>query len=512
MTTLHAPLSAIGLVASLFVTTAVAQVSDSPEVPNDDLRTNEALVMLDYQVIKVPGDAPIDLLGLHLYSKVREGLYIGAGAYAPHVKGEYGGFMAFDAGAHFRHRISGSLFATADLSVGGGGGGRSVEQSRVLSGTGGFAKASLGLAYDFGRFAVGAGVTRMKFRKSSIDSTQANVFMTIPYSHLTGAFSRHGEALTATDDSRADAEVGENMVTASLDNLRQIDPQGTNKGVIRTVDLQYSHFFSPDNYWFLALGVGYAGLPIYNQILGGVGRRMPLSQDLSVYAQLGMGSGGYAPALIDTGPGLLVYPKVSLEYALTRNLGLTLSVGYLSAPKASSRNQTYALALTQHFGLGGIEGGGGTSDPTRWHGLRLSAFHQTQFNVRYRALNGSNLQMGGVQVDKQLRGPWYLSMQAAVAYNDYFGYPGYGEILAGVGLQTHAGSLGPLQLFGQLMAGANVHGPGVKISGGMRYLLNDRVSLHLAAGQITTRSSTGGRFSANSLGIGLDYRFAVPSR
>lgn len=501
-------LTAAGLAAGLFTSLAAAQLA--PASSGEAMRSNEALLMLDYQVIKVPGDAPIDLMGFHVHSKVRDGLYLGAGVYAPHMEGEYGGFMAFDVGAHVRHRLSGPWFATADLSAGGGGGGRSVAQSTVLSGTGGFVKASLGVAYDLGSFALGAGATRMKFRRSLIDSTQANLFVTIPYTYLTGAFSRHGEALSAVDDRRAASDMGENSLTVTLDNFRQIDPQGSNKGAVRTVDLQYAHFFSPDAYWFAALGVGYSGLPIYNQMLGGVGRRVRLSQNLSLSAQLGVGSGGYAPELIDTGPGLLVYPKLSLDYALTPSLSLGLSTGYLSAPKASSRNQTYGIALVQHLRSGAAPGSGGSA--ATWRGFRVSLFQQTELNLRYRGIDRSNLHLIGIQVDTPLGGRWYLPVQAAVAYSDYLGYPGYGELLAGIGVQTQAGPSDRLQFFGQVMGGANVHGLGAKLSGGMRYLLDDRLSLHLAAGHIETRKSDGRRFSADSLGIGLDYRFAVPIR
>jgi hypothetical protein len=500
--------SSIALATGLLAGTAAAQGPASPA--GEPMKTNEALLMLDYQVIKVPGDAPLDLMGFHVLGKVRDGVYLGAGVYAPHVRGEYGGFMAFDVGAHLRYRLAGPWFATADLSGGGGGGGRSIAQSKLLSGTGGFVKGSVGLAYDLGPFAVGASATRMKFRQSLIDSTQANLFVTIPYTYLTGAFGRHGEPLSEADDRRAAAEMGENMLTVSLDNFRQIDPQGSNKDTVRTADMQYSHFFAPDAYWFAALGVGYRGLPIYNQMLGGVGGRVRLTQGLTLYGQVGIGSGGYAPELIDTGPGLLVYPKVALEYALTPSLGLALSVGYLSAPEASSRNQTYALALTQHLRSGASQGSGDA--PATWRGFRVSLFQQTEFNLRYRDIARENLQMVGIQVDTPLGGSWYLPVQAAVAYSDYLGYPGYGELLAGVGLQTRAGPDTRMQFFGQLMGGANVHGLGFKGSAGLRYLLGDRLSVHLTAGHIETRKSDGTRFSADSLGIGLDYRFAVPMR
>jgi hypothetical protein len=498
-------LCSLALAASLIAGTAAAQDG------GDTLRRNEALLMFDYQVIKVPGDAPIDLLGFHLHSKVGEGLYLGAGVYAPHVKGEYGGFMAFDVGAHYRHRLVGKWFVTADASVGGGGGGRTIEQSTELSGTGGFAKASLGLGYDFGPFLLGLSATRMKFRESLIDSTQANVFLTIPYSYLTGAFGRHGEPLSADEDRRTGAEMGENMLTVTLDNFQQIDPQGSNKDTIRTADLQFSHFFSRDSYWFGALGVGYSGLPIYNQMLGGVGRRVRLARDLNAYGQIGLGSGGYAPELIDTGPGLLVYPKLAVEYEITRSLGLALSAGYLAAPKATSRNWTWGLALIQHLRSGDT---GDASASATWRGFRVSIFHQTEMGVRYRDIDRENLQMIGLQIDTPLGGPWYLPLQAAVATSDYLGYPGYGELLAGIGLesQIRPGPASRLQWFGQVMGGANVHGLGLKAGGGLRWILDDRLSLHLAVGAIETRKSDDRRFTAHSVGVGLDYRFAVPMR
>ena len=495
----------------MIVGAALAQTAEPTASAETSIQEKDGLIMLDYQVLKVPGEAPIDLLGFHLAHRVSERLFLGVGAYAPHVKGQYGGFMTMDVGAHFRHRLSGPWSLTADLAGGGGGGGRSIAQSRVLSGTGGYARAAVGLAYDLGPLTIGAGVSRMKFRKSLIDSTQANLFVTVPYSYLSGAYSRHGDPLSSGEAQRTSGEAGENLLTLSMDNLRQLDPQGTNKGTIRTAEVQYSHFFSPDTYWFGAVGVGYAGLPIYNQVLGGVGRRVRLSPNLNLYAQLGMGSGGYAPEIVDTGPGLLVYPKVALEYMLGRDLGLALSVGYLAAPKGSSRNQTYALALTHH--LGSVRGAADDSGlAARWSGFRVSTFQQTEFNVRYRGQDRSPLRMVGVQVDKALNDTWYLPFQTAVAYNDYLGYPGYGEVLAGLGVQSAVGPGNGMQFFGQLMGGANVHGKGVKLSAGVRYLFNDRLSMHLAAGQTVTQGSGDRRFSASSLAVGVDYRFAVPGR
>ncbi len=489
--------------------TALAQAPATASAESGGLRSNRGLLMLEYQSIRVPGDQPIDLMGFHVYNQVLEGLYLGAGFSAPLFKGAYGGFMVADIGAHLRRRLAGPWFATAGLSAGGGGGGRSVEHSKVLSGTGGFAKGYLGLGYDFGDFSVGASASKLKFRQSAINGTQANLFMEIAYSFLTGSYAGHGQPLLPADDRRAGQVLGENMLSLTLDNYRQINPQGSNKSLLGIADLQYAHFFSQDSYWFAALGLGYRGRPLYNQLLGGLGQRLRLTRDVTLYGQLGVGSGGYAPEVIDTHSGLLLYPKLSAELALTRDLGLALSVGYLSAPNGSSRNQTIGLALVQHLRSGQ---GADSASVASWQGLRVSVFHQTDYHLRYRDSDVPSLQMMGLQLDMPLGQRWYLPLQAAGAYNAYRGYPGYAEILAGIGVQTLAGPGDRLQAYGQLMGGANVHGKAAKLSAGARYILNDRLALSLTAGHIAARDAAGMRFGSDNLAFGLDYRFAIPTR
>jgi hypothetical protein len=499
----------VGLITGV---AADAAESDSRAPAESRLRPAEGMIMLDYQVIRVPGDKPIDLMGFHVYNQVADWLYLGVGAYAPLVRGAYGGFMAFDVGAHVQQRLSAQVFATAGLSGGGGGGGKDVEQAKALSGTGAYFKGYVGLGYDFGNFAIGANVAKMKFRHSAINGTQANAFVEIPYTYFTGSLTQHGQTLSPADSRRAAEGSGESMLTLALDNFRQIRPEGSYKGTLNVADLQYAHFYARDTYWYAGLGVGYHGLPLYNQLLGGVGQRVRLSPHFSVYGQLGIGSGGYSSDLINTHTGLLFYPKFSAEYAVTPDLGLSLSAGYLAAPKGTSKNLTYGLALTHHLSAGG-GGAAAISDsavrPT-YRGFRVSVFQQTDFAVRYRGNNLVPLQMLGTQVDLLVNDRWYLPLQAAVACNAYQGYPGYGELLIGIGVQTRTSPGERFQLFGQLLAGTNAHGPAVRANAGLRYGLSDRLALDLAAGRIEARRSTGQRFSANSLSLGLDYRFSIP--
>ncbi|HXH64732.1 MAG TPA: hypothetical protein VNH42_04385, partial [Mariprofundaceae bacterium] len=105
------------------------------------LRKAKGLIMLDYEVIPVPGNPSLDLLGAHYLHQLNPWLYLGLGLHGPLVYGKYGGFMIVDATIHAQHRLFDHAFIDAGASVGGGGGGSSIEQSKLLSGTGGFVKA-----------------------------------------------------------------------------------------------------------------------------------------------------------------------------------------------------------------------------------------------------------------------------------------------------------------------------------------------------------------------------------
>lgn len=505
------PFARLRLLSLALLAAAACQVraQASSESAPSGLRRSEGLLSLEYQTLRVPGDEPLDLAGWHAWQQLSDGVYAGAGFYAPLFRGAYGGFVAADLGVHLRRRLGGPWVGMASLSVGGGGGGRSVEHSKLLSGTGGFAKGDLSLGYDVGALTVGAGVSRLKFRGAALDGSQWRVFVDMPFSTLTGSHAAHGQALSPADDARAGREMGETLLTLGLDNYHQRSPQGSNRSTISLADLQFSHFLSQDTYWFASLGMGWRGLPLYNQLLGGLGQRWRLTPAVTLYGQLGLGSGGYSPDVIDTRSGLLVYPKVSAELALGRDLGLAVSVGAMAAPRGSSRNETFGLSLTRHLRSGGSVASDG---PAVYQGLRLSVLHQSDLHVDYREERRPSVQMLGLQLDLPLSPRWYLPLQASGAYTAYLGYPGYAEILGGLGVQTLAPAGERWQGFAQLMAGANVHGKAGKASAGLRYLIDDRLALSLSLGRVQARSAGGGRFVADNVGLGLDYRFSVPAR
>ncbi|RQP21424.1 porin family protein [Piscinibacter terrae] len=475
------------------------------------------VVMLDYQAIKVEGYPSIDLVGFHVLNKFNDWLSVGVGGHAPLFKGDYGGFMAFDATVHAERRLFGNLSAAAGLSLGGGGGGKNVEQSKIISGSGGFTKGYVGLGYRFSDLSVGLTYSRIRFTGSVIDGSQFGLYVQAPFSYAVGPYEDAGRSVSASPASGAaasDPSVN-NTVSFGLDNIIQIHPKGTSKQVVNLVDAQYNHFVTPHTYLLFGGSVGYHGLAGYNQVFGGVGYRQVHTSRLSSNVQLAVGSGGYAPEKIDTGPGLLIYPKLSTEYRFSDTFGLALSAGYLYAPRGSSRNVTLGASLVYH----GTPNGGSPGDsPARemsYRGHRFHTFLQTGFNTQVGDRDQGKLKLLSVQIDNLLRDNLYIPIQGSIAYGPYLGYPGYGEVLTGLGVQSRYSPGDTFQTFAQVLVGTNIHGLIARPSVGVNLGLSDRFALYGQVGGAVSLDSLGVypkkyKFRSTSIGVGVSYRFSLP--
>ncbi len=463
----------------------------------------EGLVVLDYQSIPIRGYPSIDLAGVHVLSKFNDWLYGGVGAHAPLFKGEYGGFMSFDATLHAQADVAGRLFADGGVSFGGGGGGNSIAQSRTISGSGAFIKGYAGLGWHFDDFSAGLDVSHVRFTQSVIRGTQLDVVVELPFSYAVGRYASTGRPAAAA------ATADQDTLMFGLDNFIQVKPKGTFKGTLDLADVQFNHFLDANTYALVEGSVGYRGLPIYNQLLGGVGYRAALSPRLALYSQVAVGSGGYDPQQFDTGPGLLVYPKVFGEYRVSDHVGLALSAGYLLAPRGTSRNVTVGAALNYHLsGLGAAAAG-------THHGYRIDVFQQSELDPRIGDRTQGPIRLLTTQVDDVVDANVYVPIQASIAYSRFLGYPGYGEALAGLGLQTAHAADRPFQGFAQLVAGINVHGVIVKPAVGVNWGLSDRLALYAQVGKTWSANVAHlypqrYRFDTTNVGLGLTYRFSLP--
>jgi hypothetical protein len=478
------------------------------------------MIMLDYEVIPIEGYAPIDLLGFHFYKQFTNWLYLGVGLHAPLVRGDYGGFMVFDVSIHAQQRLFWNLFADAGASLGGGGGGNSVEQSKIISGTGGFQKSYIGLGYDFTSFSAGVNLSRIRFAGSAIHNSQLDFYIQVPFSYYVGSYANSGDSLPSAQNSGRGSNFTkptENSIAIGLDNIIQIKPEGSYRETINLVDVQFIHFMTDRGYVFFEGGVGYHGLPMYNQVFGGIGYKYSYSPRVNVRSQLGLGSGGYAPEKINTGSGLLLYPKLSAEYLLSNSLGISLSSGYLYAPTGSSRNLTLGASLNYHDSPEDSShvGGDATTD-VKYRGYRFHIFEQAEFSAKVGDGNQGTVKLLSVQIDNIIHKNFYVPFQLSAAYNEYLGYPGYGELLAGVGVQNEYTPRDPFQTFAQILVGANVNGIVVKPGAGINYGLSDQLAIYGQVGGtfsvINTSQHPNQKFRSPTVGLGLSYRFSLPHR
>ncbi len=483
-----------------------AFAADAPAAADAAPVHDDGLVVLDYQSIPIHGYPSIDLAGVHVLGKFNDWLYLGVGAHAPLFKGEYGGFMSFDVTAHAQHDITDRVFADAGLSYGGGGGGNTIAQSKIISGSGAFYKGYAGAGYRFDGFSLGVNASHIRFTDSVIHGTQVDVFFQMPFSYTSAPYASAGRPSTTL------REPDDDVLMLGLDNFIQVKPKGSYKGTIDLADVQFDHFIDPATYLFVEGSVGVHGLPIYNQLLGGVGVRARLGPRLNAYAQLGVGSGGYDPEKFDTGPGLLVYPKVFGEYRLGDNVGLALSAGYLFAPRATVRNVTVGAALDFHLGGAGSGGAAGREND----GYRIDIFPQSELHPKIGDRTQGAIKLLTTQVDRVVGPNVYVPIQASIATSRFLGYPGYGEVLAGLGLQTTYSADTPVQGFVQAVTGINVHGLIVKPVVGLNVTLSDRLAIYAQVGK--TLSVDGVhvyperyRFNATNVGLGLSYRFSLPN-
>ena len=481
------------------------------------------LLMLDYEQIALSNGGNFDLFGVSYLHQLNDWLYAGVGFSAPMIEGNYGGFFAGGVTVHAQKEVFGNWFVDAGLTFGAGAGGASVSHIRELSGSGTYLKKYAGIGYSFGRMNFGVNYSSVKISDSLINDSMINVFFQAPLSFPVGSFANAGNRLGPADF----AYLGnESIVSLEYSNLSQIDPTGKYGGNIGLVSPQYSQFFSDDYYWFLGLDLGYSGLVWYNQFQGGIGGRVSLTPNINLYGQLGIGSGGWVTDTIDTGPGLVIYPKVKAEYQWSSGVGAFLSAGYLYAPLGTSKNWSLGVGVNYHLPGGKQEAGGvDTAYDMALRGLRINVIDRTLFDVYYNGGMIDDLNLIGLQLDYSFNDNWYIPFQVVAATNDFKGYAGYVEGFAGLGWQSDLFASDKLQAYAQVMYGMNdlgidaQHDVGGLLysSVGLNYNLNDQYSIYgqfgrtVSLGKYTNPGSTN-YFEGSTVGLGVSYRFSVPAR
>lgn len=495
--------------------------TSSPANAPSTLGESAGMVMLTYQKITLTNGGKFDLYSTHYLHQLNDWIYFGAGISAPLVEGNYGGFFSGDVTLHAQKTVFGNWFVDAGLSFGAGAGGASITNIRDLSGTGLYLKKYVGLGYEGEHFNFGVNYADINIANSPVNDSVISFFVQKPLSASVGSYADRGNSL---DPAAFGFLGGESIVSVEYSNLNQIDPVGKYGGDIGLVSPQFSHFFTDDDYVFFGLDLGYSGLVWYNQFQAGYGRRISLTPNINLYGQLGIGSGGWVTDTIDTGPGLVVYPKAKAEYLWSNGIGAFLSAGYLVAPKGSSKNWSIGAGVNYHFPSAKQALSPDSSGyDVALKGARINVFERKVTDIVYNGAALDDLNLTAIQFDYNLNDSWYVPVQVAAAKNDFLGFAGYVEGFAGLGWQSDIFGLDRLSGYAQVMYGMNDVGVNAKQdvgpllypSIGFTYDLNDRYSIYGQFGKTVslsqyTEPNFTNFFEGVSIGLGVSYRFGVP--
>lgn len=514
MTTRH--VAAFFLICSAHAAFGQAEPATLPE--GSRLSDVNGLFMLDYQSLDLTSGGTFDLHGVHYLHQINDWFYAGFGVSAPMFEGDYGGFFSADFTLHAQKKVFGNFFVDAGVSAGAAAGGTSFAGIKSLSGDGTFLETYAGAGYDFGGYSLGVNYSKVQVANSPINDTALTFFFQKNLSYSVGQYDDTGQPVDPADFGVLGNET---ILGFEYSNLTQINPTGTYGGNIGLVSPHLTQFYNAEDYVFIELDLGASGLVWYNQSQVGFGRRFSLTDDINLYAQLGIGSGGWVTDAFDTGPGFVVYPKVRAEYMFNNTIGVFASAGYLAAPFGTSRNWTLGAGVNFHNpSASAAMSADGEGDGVGLNGLRLSLFGRYSFGVENQVGPVNDLYMAPIQADYKFAPNWYASLQIAPAVNAYAGFAGYVEGYAGVGWESDPFLDGRLQGYGQVLAGLNdtKTNPGILLapSVGLNYNLTDQYSIYGQVGRSFSvgqflGSSNPNSFKSTSVGLGLSYRFGVPT-
>lgn len=507
----------IGAGLSLAPQFALAQTApaSAPASESGTLQTSPMVLRATTEILKLPGNEKMGMLGTFALIDVADGVSLGAGTYGA-ITGQRGGFITLGAAAEIRQRISPKWLAHAGLFVGAGGG----RGGYTLAGGGLMLRTDVGLKYETDGYGnLGFGISHVNFPSGVIRSTQPYLMYEYPFYSLVGTSGSKAGGGKKSPSSLSAKEQEFAIIARSY---------SIPSGVVRDdgtpqfpkMQLAGAEWLSyVDENWFLKVEAeGAAGGQSngYMQIFLGGGYRLPVTRSTSVklHAALGPAGGGG----VDTGGGIVVDAGIGLHQKIFGNNAIELSVSQVRAPSRSFKATSVGLKLVHSFGLPQVSSRAVPAsalagfEPQQ---IRVRAAHQTYSgtNTKWRTrLPDKDVGNLGIQLDYFLTPNWYLTGQGLAAYSGEAG--AYMKGLLGAGYRQQIS--GPWFVEAEGLVGA-AGGGGLAVGGGLvmqanagiGYQINRSLSVMATAGRI---KAVRGDFEANVIGLSLGYQFHLFSQ
>ncbi|HEX7439498.1 MAG TPA: hypothetical protein VF319_05310 [Caldimonas sp.] len=431
---------------------------------------------IGFERIELPQGERVGLLGTSYLVDVAAwpGLSIGPAVYGA-ITGRRGGFFTVGGEAAWRRQLAGPLGVEIGLYAGGGGGAGAPQGGGLML------RPHADLLWDFGSYALGVSVSRVRFPNGQIDSTQAglvfnaiNEFRFVPAASLDTPVRSSGRAGFGFDRVQLVTGLYRTRAGTLLSDGR-VAPHD-----IGTVGVRAEQAFGPNTYWGLeANGAAQRSVAGYAEYLGTLGVETEAVRNrvnVGGRVALGMAGGG----TIQTAGGVLAKAAVYSVVRLNNEFGLSFEAGVTSAPRGNFRAAHASAAL-----VWALDGPARSGEPARAMRTDFSAGVE-RYNAARR--NGSTraLEADTLKIDRYLSPNFYVAGQVHSALGG--GAGGYSAALIGAGWTQPLGSAlhAGAELLGGASGGGSVDSRG-SIVQPMAYLgvqLSPSVALRLGAGRV----------------------------
>mgnify|MGYP001599106294 FL=1 len=465
-----------GRALGLLVGVVIAIAAPARAAADDGVSTPGAHARIGFERVKFPGDERVGLVGTSYLVDVPQvaGLAVGPAVYGA-ITGRRGGFFTVGGEAAWRRQLAGPLGIELGLYAGGGGGAGAPQGGGLML------RPHADLLWDFGPYALGLSLSRVRFPNGAIDSTQVgfvfnaiNDFRYVSAAHMGTPVRSAGRAGFGFDRVQFVSGIYRTRTGLQLADGRSL-PHDIGYVGVRAEQALTDHF-----YWGLeANGAAQRSVAGYAEYLGTLGAETEVVRNrvnVGARVALGMAGGGG----IQTAGGVLAKGAVYGIVRLSPDFGVALEAGAATAPRGHFR-ATYASAALV-WALDGPDSAGAPARPAR---TDFSAGVESYGAARH---DGSTrtLQADVLKVNRFLTPNFYLSGQVHSAISG--GAGGYSAALIGAGWTRPIGA--GMHIGAELLGGAS-GGGGVESRGSivqpmayLGYQLNPSVAVRVGAGRI----------------------------
>ena len=404
---------------------AEAEPTQGANVFSDALKERNAALRIGYEVLDLPKNEPMGVVGASYLVEMTPEVYVGPAAYGA-IYGNRGGFYSFGAELAWHHPIHSDLELQTGLYLGGGGG----AGGNAYWGGGLMVRPYANLLWNFGKFKAGLSASNVSFPDGGqAESSQVGLVLAMDTKLSYTDTESVGHQLD-TDDRQGfgfDRVVPTGGVYFVDSGSKKVGgaPQESTLGF---VGARLEHFITPELYVGLeAIGSVSGGADGYAEFLGTVGYERQVADSLTLGTRLGLGTAGGGS--VDVGGGFLAKASAYATLNLTMDTHLALEGGYTTAPDGHFDAVSTAINLV--FDLD-HPFGAKMSQRIIENEFSMGTAHY--FSAATKAGAEYSADLVTIKMNRYLNDYLYLTGQTHWTYGGNF--PGYGVGLFGLGYRS----------------------------------------------------------------------------